>query len=975
MAAGLRCFFATMAQASDAQAPEKKLFLLDAMALIYRAHFAFSKTPRINSKGQSTGATFGFTNTLLEVIQKERPTHLGVAFDTDKPTFRHTQFEAYKANRQAQPEDIQLAIPYVYRILEGFGIPALQLDGYEADDVIGTLAWQAADQGFTVYMMTPDKDYGQLVRDNVFLYKPSFMGKGVEVLGPAEICARWDIENVGQVRDVLGLMGDAVDNIPGIPGIGEKTAIKLIKEYGSVENLLANADSLKGKLAENLKTYADQGRLSKELACIETKVPIPFDPEGLALSPWNKQALADVFAELEFRQMASRLLGEEAPPAPRPQPATGSGKRRTRAAEQTRQMDMFGPAVPAGGGDALPFVDDGASVDTSQAPALPHFAHRSIDVAPHHYVLIDGPHARKELVSYLLEQHEFCFDTETDGLDPKTAGLVGLSFCYRKGEAYYVHVAEDEATAVLEDLRPALEHPGIVKIGQNIKFDMAVLSAHGIKLQGPLFDTMIAHYLLEPEQRHGMDVLAQQYLNYTPVPIEDLIGKKGKGQRTMRDVPLEQLKEYAAEDADITFQLKQILAPKLVEHGLDELLSEVEMPLVEVLCDMESTGVCIDTEALKELSVLMTHEAGLAEEKIYQDAGERFNIGSPKQLGEVLFERMRLDDKPQKTPSGQYATGEEVLTRLAVDHAIAADILEYRQIVKLKSTYVDSLPELIAADGRVHTSYNQAVAATGRLSSTNPNLQNIPIRTDRGREIRKAFVARDADHRIVSADYSQIELRIMASFSGDETMIEAFRQNKDIHAITASRLYHIPVEEVNREQRNKAKTANFGIIYGISAFGLSQRLKIPRAEASELIKNYFLEFPAVKSYMDGCIAEAREREYVTTLLGRRRYLRDINSRNSTMRGFAERNAVNAPIQGTAADMIKIAMVRIHQWLAAEKLRTKMILQVHDELVFDAPVEELDYIKAPILKHMAEALVLKVPIEVGFGIGTNWLDAH
>ena len=946
------------------------------MALIYRAHFAFSKTPRINSKGQSTGATFGFVNTLLDVLKTEKPTHLGVAFDTDAPTFRHIAFPNYKAQRQAQPEDIQLAIPYVHRILEAFRIPAIQLDGFEADDVIGTLAHRAGDAGYTVYMMTPDKDYGQLVRDHIFLYKPSYQGKGVDVMGPAEICARWDIERVGQVCDILGLMGDAVDNVPGIPGVGEKTAVKLIKEYGTVENLLDHAGEIKGRVGENLQNFAEQGRLSKQLICIDTNVPVAFDEEALRLKEWDKKLLGEVFDELEFRSLSTRLLGSEVSSSSPAAPRAKASK-----VASAGQMDLFGTSAIAktsdAGGDDLPFLDDGAPVSAQVNEDLPSFVHRSIDVTPHRYVVIDNKAARQELCGFLLEQKEYCFDTETDSIDPRTAGLVGLSFSYRKGEAYYVPVHdEEEAKEILEDFRPAFESSTVMKIAQNIKYDMTVLACHGIRVCAPTYDTMLAHYLLEPDQRHGMDALASTYLNYTPVPIEDLIGKKGKGQLTMREVPIGQVKEYAAEDADITYQLKQILAPEIDKMGLDELLLEVEMPLVEVLSDMEREGVKIDMGALKELSILLGGEAKIAEEKIYEDAGERFNVGSPKQLGEILFDKLRLDDRAKKTPSGQYATGEDVLTRLAAEHAIAADILEYRQIVKLKNTYIDSLPEIISPKtGRVHTSFNQAVAATGRLSSTGPNLQNIPIRTDRGKEIRKAFVARDANHRIVSADYSQIELRIMASFSGDETMIEAFRQNKDIHAITAGRLYHIPTEEVTRDQRNKAKTANFGIIYGISAFGLAQRLKIPRAEASEIIKNYFLEFPAVKTYMDNCIEQAREMEYVTTMLGRRRYLRDINSRNTTLQGFAERNAINAPIQGSAADMIKIAMIRIHKWLEKEKLKTKMILQVHDELVFDAPVEELDIIKAPIVKHMAEALILKVPIEVGFGVGVNWLDAH
>jgi len=951
---------------SDAARP--KLFLLDAMALIYRAHFAFSKSPRINSKGQSTGATFGFTNTLLEVIRKEKPTHLAVAFDTSAPTFRHDMFPVYKAHRQETPEDIHLAVPYVHKLLRAFNIPILELDGYEADDIIGTIAHRASAAGFTVFMMTPDKDYGQLVQDHVFLYKPAYAGNGVDVMGPAEICARWEIENVSQVCDVLGLMGDTADNIPGIPGVGEKTAIKLIKEYGSVENLLENAGAIKGKLGENLVTYKEQGLLSKRLTQIDLQVPIDAPLEAMILEEWNKPALSEVLAELEFRQMASKLLGDDAPSSP-----TASARGKSFKAEAAGQMALFG-------GPAPDIISPDSAVENEPPTSLSAAQHplttKTIDTTPHRYVVIEGKAARQELCAYLLEQKEYSFDTETDGLDSLTAGLVGLSFSYRAGQAYYVPVPEAiDAAEILEDFRPAFEAPHILKIGQNIKYDMAILASHGVQVVPPFFDTMIAHYLLEPDQRHGMDALAGQYLGYTPVGIEELIGKKGKGQKTMRDVPLAQLKEYAAEDADITYQLKLVLAPMLEIGGVQKLFTDIEMPLISVLESMERAGVRVDTSVLAELSTLLGHEAKISEEKIYIDAGQRFNVASPKQLGEILFDKLKLMDKPPKTPTGQYATGEEILNRLAPDHAIAADILEYREVVKLKNTYIDALPDMIAHDGRVHTSFNQTVAATGRLSSTGPNLQNIPIRTSRGKEIRKAFVARDTSHRIVSADYSQIELRIMASFSQDATMIQAFKENKDIHAITASRLYKIGVEEVSREQRNKAKTANFGIIYGISAFGLSQRLRIPRQEAADIIKNYFLEFPAVKTYMDDCIAQARETEYVTTLLGRRRYLRDINSRNQTMQGMAERNAINAPIQGSAADMIKIAMIRINTWLQEQKLRTRMILQVHDELVFDAPLDEIEHIRQPIITHMADAMPLRVPIEVGFGVGENWLDAH
>jgi DNA polymerase I len=955
--------------------PNKKLFLLDAMALIYRAHFAFLKTPRINSRGESTGATFGFVNTLLEIIQKEKPTHIGVAFDTDVPTFRHEQYEAYKANRQAQPEDIALAIPLVIKILEGFNIPILMVDGFEADDVIGTLAWNAADDGFEVFMMTPDKDYGQLVREHVYLYKPSYMGRGVDVLGVKEICERWDIQRPEQVCDILGLMGDAVDNVPGIPGIGEKTAIKLIKEYDTVENLLDNAHHIKGKVGENLLAFAEQGRLSKKLICIDTKVPIPFDAEGLLIGEPNKEAITQIFEQLEFRTMLGRLF-----------PDLATAKTPKLAAKPSingsAQLDLFSQQSQNLNTEVI--YRDGNTTD--QALNAPRFSPpsepRSIDHTLHTYHAVISQAQRSELCSYLLSQNEFCFDTETDALDPHAANLVGISFCCVKNEAYYIPVPADptEAQRVVDDFRPLFINPDILKIGQNLKYDISVLANYNLNVVGPFYDTMLAHYLIEPEQRHGMDFLAQNYLNYTPIPIEALIGPKAtaksKPQLTMRDVALADVVEYAAEDADITYQLKQLLAPEITAMQLDSLLMDVEGPLMDVLADMERTGINVDISALAELSILLEGEARIAEEKIYADAGERFNIGSPQQLGIVLFEKLKIDSKPRLTPTGQYATGEDILSRLAPEHQIAADILEFRQIQKLKSTYIDALPQLRSPrDGRVHTSYNQAVAATGRLSSTNPNLQNIPIRTNRGKEIRKAFVAKDANHRIISADYSQIELRIMASFSEDETMMEAFRQGKDIHQITASRIYKIDLDDVTGDMRRKAKTANFGIIYGISAFGLSQRLNIPRQEASDLIKAYFVEFPAVKSYMDSCVALAREQEYVTTQLGRRRYLRDINSRNATQKGFAERNAINAPIQGTAADMIKIAMVRIFNYLETEKLATKMILQVHDELVFDAPLHEIEIIKEPIMRHMSEALLLKVPIEVGWGVGHNWLEAH
>ena len=940
----------------------EKLFLLDAMALIYRAHFAFLKNPRVNSKGQSTGATFGFVNTVMEILTKEKPTHIGVAFDTHAPTFRHIEYEAYKANRQEQPEDIRLAEPYVKRFLAAMGIPAIELDGFEADDVIGTLAKRASEAGYEVYMMTPDKDYGQLVEEHVFLYKPSYQGKGIEIMGIPEICARWDIEHVGQVCDVLGLMGDAVDNVPGVPGVGEKTAIKLIKEYGTVENLLDHAHEIKGKLGENLVNYKAQALLSKKLVCIDTNVPVPFDPNDLVLSPPDKDKIREVFEELEFRTLTARVLGEE----PAKTSATKTAKKKDGS-----QLSLFGEEASLAAETANEQGKEEAGQDEPTEK-------RTIANTEHRYYAMDSQDLQEELVELLLAQEEFCFDTETDSLDMLGAELVGLSFSYATGEGYFVPLPakRKEAQVVLERFRPVFEKVGILKIAQNLKFDMGMLKNYGIEMCGPYFDTMLAHYLLEPDQRHGMNYLAEAYLNYTPVAIETLIGKKGKDQGTMRDVELGALTEYAAEDADITLQLKPILYEALKKNDLLKLHDDLEAPLVPVLNDMEREGIAIDTAALAELSITMGQEVLEIEQKIYTEAGEKFNIGSPLQLGNILFEKLKLDAKPKKTPTGQYATGEEILSRLAVEHEIARLITDYRQVQKLKSTYIDSLPLLISkTDGRVHSSFNQAVAATGRLSSTNPNLQNIPIRTERGREIRKAFVPRDSDHVIVSADYSQIELRIMASFSGDETMIEAFKQGKDIHAITASRVFKVELADVTSDMRRKAKTANFGIIYGISAFGLSQRLSIPRGEASDIIKAYFSEFPKVKEYMDNVIAQAKEREYVETALGRRRYLRDINSRNATQQGFAERNAINAPIQGSAADMIKLAMIAIDKWLKESGLKSKMVLQVHDELVFDALKTEVETIKPHIIRLMADALPLAVPVEVGFGVGENWLEAH
>lgn len=950
--------------------PAQKLFLLDAFALIYRAHFAFIKAPRITSSGMNTSAVFGFTNTLLEVLKKEAPTHIGVAFDTPKKTFRHEQFEAYKAQRDAQPEDITIAVPYVKRLLEAMNIPILLVDGFEADDVIGTLARCAAEEGFEVFMMTPDKDYGQLVREHVYMYKPAFMGKGAEKMGVAEILDKWQIERVEQVIDMLGLMGDASDNIPGVPGVGEKTAQKLISQYGSLENVLAQAGEIKGKLGERIRENADQAIMSKQLATIDVNVPIPFSASDLIHEEPDADKVNALFDELEFRTLRRRVLGEESLSATTP-------TSKTAAKGKPGQLDLFGAGSNS---DIAAFESsskNGLEARTTAEPAAP-VVYRTIATASHDYQTVDTPELMASLVNYLGQQEEFCFDTETTALDALQAELVGIAFAYRAGEAFYVPVPpeREKAQAIVEIFRPVFENDKITKIGQNLKYDMLVLKNYNLEIQGPLADTMLAHYLLEPEQRHGMDRLAMNYLNYEPVAIEELIGKKGKNQGTMRDVPVEEVTEYAGEDADITLQLHQLLLPELQEKAATKLFEGVEMPLVRVLTAMESEGVRVDTEALARMSKELENDIKLLETDIFATAETEFNLNSPKQLGEVLFDKMNLVKNPKKTPTGQYATGEDILSALESEHEIARKILDYRELQKLKSTYVDALPLLINPNtGRIHTSYNQAVTATGRLSSTNPNLQNIPIRTVRGREIRKAFVPRSEEFQILSADYSQIELRIMAAFSGDPSMIEAFNLGRDIHATTASKVFKIPLEEVTSDMRRKAKSVNFGIIYGISAFGLAKNLGISRTDAGDIIKAYFEEFPAVKAYMDRVVEEAREREYVETILGRRRYLADINSRNQTNRGFAERNAINAPIQGSAADMIKLAMIQIQAFIEKEKLRSRMILQVHDELVFDAHRDELDFLKTNVEHLMQNALPMEVKMETGIGVGNNWLEAH
>lgn len=931
----------------------KKLFLLDGMALIYRAYFALSKVPRLTSYGLNTGAILGFTNTLLEVLKNQKPTHLAVVFDTAAPTNRHIEYEAYKAQRQEMPEDLAKSIPYVFKLIEGFNIPLITKDGYEADDIIGTLAKKAEQEGFTVYCMTPDKDFGQLVSENIFIYKPARMGNGAEVLGVPEILEKWEITDVKQVIDILGLWGDAVDNIPGIPGIGEKTAKKLVQEFGSVEGLIANTHKLKGKQQENVINFAEQGLISKKLATILLDVPVELEEEKLRVSEPNRDILEPMFAELEFRTLGKRVFGEDF--------SIAENNNST-----SPQMDLFASPLP---------LPDHMINEEAETPAS---AANNIHNTAHEYILVDQIPDIQKLAQDLNNQTIFCFDTESTGLDANTADIVGLSFAYEKGKAYYVPTPADavQAQQIVDILKPVLENPNIKKVGQNIKYDILLLSRYAVKVQGELFDTMLAHYLIDPDTRHGMDILAETYLGYNPVSITELIGAKGKNQGNMRDVEIEKIKEYASEDADITWQLYERLSPMLVETSTEELARQVEFPLVYTLAEIEKNGVKIDVDTLKLFSESLEKDIAALESSIYDKAGVKFNIASPKQLGEVLFDKLQLDPKAKKTKTGQYKTGEDVLLALANKSDIVQDILDFRQYQKLKSTYVDALPTLINPQtGLIHTSYNQAVAATGRLSSTNPNLQNIPIRTEKGREVRKAFVPRSEDHVLLSADYSQIELRIMAELSQDENMLEAFTLGHDIHKATAARVYGVAIDEVTSDQRRNAKAVNFGIIYGQSAFGLSQSLGIPRREAAEIIDQYFSQYQGIRQYMSKAVESAKEKGYVETILKRRRYLRDINSANMTVRGYAERNAINAPIQGSAADMIKVAMINIQNDITQQGLQGKMIMQVHDELVFDVPMNEIDSFKNIILERMKTAIQMRVPIEVEIGQGKNWLEAH
>jgi len=939
---------------------DKRLFLLDAYALIFRAYYALIRNPRITSKGKNTNAQFGFTNTLIDLINKEKPTHLAVCFDVEGKTERHTDFTDYKANRQEAPEDLSAAIPEIKKIIEGFNIPCIGLEGYEADDVIGTLAWQAHDAGYDVFMVTPDKDYGQLVRDGVKIYKPGYQGSNVEIMGPAEVCAKWDIQNVAQVIDILGLMGDAVDNIPGIAGVGEKTAAKLLKEYGSLENVVANAENIKGALGKKIVDGRESAILSKKLATIITNVPVQFHEENFCLKEWNKPALIEIFTELEFKTLGKRILGDD---------FNVFG-----GAPVGVQTDLFGNAVESAAARTIIEKTENEEIDDTGLSAS-----KNISNTPHEYILVNDENKIKELVDVLMQQTEICFDTETTGLDANDAELVGMSFSYKPGEAYFVTCTSDyEATCnLLELLKPLFDNPHLTWIGHNLKYDLLVLKYYNREIQGQVYDTMLAHYVIEPDGKRSMDLLSAQYLSYEPVHIEELIGKKGKQQGTMRDVEINLLKDYAAEDADITLQLKHSLHPYLKTKEVERVFYEVENPLLKVLTDMEYTGVMIDVPFLMNYSKELEREAYQAEQAVYAGAGVKFNIGSPKQLGEVLFEKLKLNASAKKTKSGQYATGEDVLMKLANNNPIVADILAYRQLTKLKSTYVDALPLLInRKSGRVHTTYGQAVAVTGRLASNNPNLQNIPIRTERGKEIRKAFIPR-AGNVIVSADYSQIELRIVAAISGDENMCNAFKNNADIHTATAAKVFNVDASAVTKEMRYKAKSVNFGIIYGQGAFGLADNLGISRTEAKEIIDNYKKEFSGITKYMDNMINFCREHGYVQTLVGRKRWLKDINSGNFTVRGYAERNAINSPIQGTAADMIKLAMIKIHDSMQKENLKSKMIMQVHDELVFDALPEELSILQPLILNNMKAALPLPfdVPVEAELGIGDNWLEAH
>ena len=921
----------------------KKLFLLDAYALIFRAYYAFIKNPRITSYGLNTNAIFGFTTTLLEVLEKHEPSHIAVCFDHKSENIRKKEYPLYKANRDETPEDIKRSEPFIRKIIEAFNIPIIEKEGYEADDVIVTLATKAEKEGFITYMMTPDKDFGQAVTDKILIFKPARGGNAPEIMGPEEVCKKFGLKDTKQIIDYLGMMGDAVDNIPGIPGVGAKTASKLLLEYGSMENLYNNTDKIKGKLREKIENNKDQAFLSKHLAKIITDVPVNFDePELLRTEP-NKEEISKLFTELEFRTLTKRVFSE------------------TMSEIKTVQGDLFSSSS-----QSIP-------KSTIQNPEF-----NTLETTDHNYQLVDSQEKRKILISELEKINSFCFDTETTSLNELDARILGVSFSFEKGKAFYVNMPDDfeETKKILNEFNPIFSSDKIEKVAQNLKYDLKVLLKYGIKIAGPQFDTMLAHYLVNPDGRHSMDILAEKYLNYKPISITSLIGKKGKNQLSFSDVPIEKAKEYACEDADITFQLKQKIYKELMDKQLAHLMIRLEMPLVPVLSDVEIEGIRVDDKFLKDYSIELERMSNEIEKSIYEMSGMTFNIASPKQLGEVLFDHLKIDAKAKKTKTGQYKTDEATLEKLSAENQVVSDILNYRKISKLRSTYVDALPKLIhPKTGRVHTNFSQAVAATGRLSSTNPNLQNIPIRTDLGKEIRKAFVPRDENHTLLAVDYSQIELRIVASIAEDKGMIEAFNNNMDIHTATASKVFGVSLEDVTKDQRYKAKSVNFGLIYGQGAFGLAQNLKISRTESRELIDAYFEQFSGVKKYMEDTINFCRENGYVKTIMGRKRFIPDINSNNQTVVGFAERNAINAPIQGSAADMIKLAMINIHRRLTTMQTGAKMILQVHDELLFDVPKKELDNIQTIIKHEMEIAMPLKVPVVAEAGNGNNWLEAH
>ena len=952
---------------------QKRLFLVDAYALIFRGYYAFIKNPRINSKGQNTSAIMGFMNSLIDVVKRERPDHLAVCFDKGGSADRVEMYEAYKANRDETPDDIKTAVPIIYDILKAMKIPIMVKEGFEADDVIGTLAKKAENEGYQTFMVTPDKDFAQLVSDNIFMYRPVF-GGGYETWGIPEVQKKFEVTDPLQVIDYLGMMGDASDNIPGLPGVGDKTAKKFLAQFGSMEGLLANTDQLKGKMKEKVEANGALGLLSKKLATIMLDVPVDFNKEDFEMCPPDTQKVMDIFDELEFRRLKDNFLKAFSVEGMAAVGTQHASKTETPSEEKKSAPKPKSTNQNAGAGQFSLFGGDGEASESAQT----YSSRKTIKDTEHFYQTVQPGMGTKLFIQNLMKQASVCFDTETTGLNPLTAELVGIAFSWEIGKGFYVPFpeAKEEAQEIIEQLRPFFEADHIEKIGQNLKYDIKVLWKYNISVKGKLFDTMLAHYLINPDMRHNMDVLAETYLNYTPVSITELIGKKGKNQKSMREVPIEQQTEYAVEDADITLQLKEHFEKELGEANTQKLFDDIELPLLRVLADMELEGINLDEDFLKSLSSDLASDIQTLEKAIYQEAGEEFNIASPKQLGEILFGKLKLIDKPKKTKTGQYSTAEDVLSYLAKDHQIIADVLAYRGLAKLKSTYVDALPEQVdASTQHVHTDYMQTVAATGRLSSNNPNLQNIPIRTERGRQVRKAFIPRNDDFVLVAADYSQIELRIIAALSEEDTMIEAFKNNEDIHATTAAKVFNVPLEEVTREQRSNAKTVNFGIIYGVSAFGLSNQTDLSRSEAKELIETYYKTYPKLRNYMSELVDFARDNGYVQTVLGRRRYLKDINARNGVVRGAAERNAVNAPIQGSAADIIKIAMINIHKKLSEGNYNTKMLLQVHDELVFDVYNPEMDKLKAMVQSEMENAYTLSVPLDVELGVGENWLVAH